>query len=113
MSVFRVVLEMEVAAGDSERFEQAWLDAAESFVDAPGMISQTLATASDDGRRFTITSDWTDEQHFHRFEVSSRQHDCTATLRALRTSSVMRTQDVRAVVLREAHTTALTLEASR
>lgn len=99
MKVFRVVLEMHVAAGDADRFERVWVDAATSFLGTPGILGQTLAADVIDRGHFTVTSDWTDEEHFHRFEVSSRQDAATAALRALRISSTMKAQFVRAVVV--------------
>jgi heme oxygenase (mycobilin-producing) len=98
MSVFRVVLEMEVDGDDAPTFQQHWETSAASFRDVPGILAQTLATDTDAAGHFTITSDWTDERHFRAFEVSTRQDDATAALRRLRRSSNMRTQQLRAVV---------------
>ena len=99
--MFRAVLTMHVDATHVETFERAWKHAAESFAAVPGLIRQTLAADAHDSGCLTITSDWTDEQSFRLFEVSSRQDDATAALRRLRTSSTMHTQDVRLIVAKE------------
>jgi heme-degrading monooxygenase HmoA len=97
---FRVVLDMEVDQADTDRFTEAWCRSARSFRGVPGLLAQTLAADTEHPDRFVITSDWRAEQYFRDFEVSTFQDDATAPLRRLRRSSTMRTQNVRAVILK-------------
>src|SRR5829696_920405 len=102
MSVFRVILEMDVAEDDAERFERTWMHAASSFCDVPGVVSQTLASEPNQPGKFTITSDWEDDASFRAFETSPEQDAATAELRRLRRSLFVRTQVVHGIVTRKA-----------
>nr|SBO99416.1 hypothetical protein BN4615_P8932 [Nonomuraea gerenzanensis] len=82
----RAVLTMAVPAARAQEFELAWKRAATLAQEQPGCLRQTLC-ATDTG--YVITSDWSDEESFRRFERSPEQDEATAGLRALRTSARM------------------------
>jgi heme-degrading monooxygenase HmoA len=98
---FRVVLDMEVDPDRADEFQNAWETSARSFGDARGLLAQTLASDATNPGRFTITSDWSDEQWFRVFETSESQHNATAPLRSLRRSATMHTQVLRCVLINE------------
>ncbi|GAA3602612.1 hypothetical protein GCM10022419_103710 [Nonomuraea rosea] len=87
----RAVLTMAVPAARADEFELAWQRAATWAGRQPGCLRQSLC-ATDAG--YVITSDWSDEESFRRFERSPGQDEATARLRALRTSARMEVQRI-------------------
>ncbi|TMR06720.1 antibiotic biosynthesis monooxygenase [Nonomuraea turkmeniaca] len=87
----RAVLTMAVPPARAEEFELAWQQVASWAREQPGCLRQSLCAA--DGA-FVITSDWSDEESFRRFERSPEQDELTAGLRRLRTSARMEVQRI-------------------
>jgi heme-degrading monooxygenase HmoA len=69
--VFRVVLEIEVAAGRGAGFETAWRPVADAIGLDPANLGQWLLRDAGRPDRYVVVSDWLDEERFRRFETSA------------------------------------------
>jgi heme-degrading monooxygenase HmoA len=92
--VFRVELTMEVAPGNEQQFEEAWLEVGKAVSEHPDNIAQWLATSREAPGKYVIVSDWPDEASFRRFEQAHEQAELTQKLRMMRTRGSMETQTV-------------------
>lgn len=90
----RVVLSVQIKAGEEEDFQREFGQVARQVRGAPGMLGQTLCRDRNDPSHFLIVSDWSDPESFRRFEVSPEQDDATAPVRRHRTSAQMHVYDV-------------------
>jgi len=67
-TTFRVVIEIELAADDTARFERLWLTIADEVAGVEGCRGQWLLRHRHRADTLVIMSDWLDEAAFHRFE---------------------------------------------
>jgi heme-degrading monooxygenase HmoA len=90
----RVVLTVDIRAGEEEAFEREFQDVARKLAGAPGMVSQMLCRSKAEGARYAISSDWTTREAFHTFETSPEQDEATGPVRRHRTSVQMEVFDI-------------------
>ena len=90
--MIRAVLTMKVKEGREQDFEQAWKNVAEYTRHITGNLRQALLIDRSEPGVYVITSDWEDQESFHRFERSEIQDILTASLRAMRESARMSIQ---------------------
>jgi heme-degrading monooxygenase HmoA len=70
IGVFRVLLSMDVNAGQASQFEAVWSEIAAEIAAHPANLAQALMRGSEPVHRYHILTDWTDENSFRRFERS-------------------------------------------
>jgi heme-degrading monooxygenase HmoA len=102
--MIRATLHLKIRRGRELEFERAWRDVAAEIRRVPGNVRQALTRSPRDPGRFTITSDWTDQDSFRAFERSPEQDALTATIRDLRESASMTVDDLVAHLDNEAAT---------
>jgi heme oxygenase (mycobilin-producing) len=94
----RVVLRMEIVAGQEERFEQAWQEGARIIAQEPANVGQWLSRSNDEPGVYYIVSDWVDRPGFLDYERSERHRLHRARLHPYRRAGSMTTMDVVAAV---------------
>ena len=91
---FRVMLAMRIHPGREQEFESAWSAGSSAVTAQAANLGHTLARDSDDPSLYHITSEWTDEAAFRRYEESPDHLAHRATLRPFRTGGSMATMTV-------------------
>ncbi|AXK32536.1 antibiotic biosynthesis monooxygenase [Streptomyces armeniacus] len=94
MSVFRVLLRMQIKPGMEDAFEREWSRVGESVTAHPANLGQWLARSCEEKGVFYITSDWTDEEQFREFERSDRHVTHRQKLHPYRSGGSMSTMRV-------------------
>jgi heme-degrading monooxygenase HmoA len=90
----RVLLQIDIQAGRSERFEQLWHDHAARVATLPDNHGQTLLRRTDRADSYVVLTDWTDEAAFRSFEQSGPQQTYLKELWAIRAGGSMTLLDV-------------------
>ncbi len=90
----RVVLRMEVVAGQEERFERAWHEGARLIAREPANLGQWLSRSADEHGVYYIVSDWVDRPSFLDYERSERHRLHRTRLHPYRRAGSMTTMDV-------------------
>ena len=83
MSVFRVVLEVDIGDGSREDFYTAWRRMAAVAAAEPANLTQSLSVDAARPSRFYIVSEWTDRDEFRRFATSPGHDENVAGLTAM------------------------------
>ncbi|MCO1580340.1 antibiotic biosynthesis monooxygenase [Crossiella sp. SN42] len=91
---FRVLLRMCTHPGRAGEFEAAWHAGADIITTQPGNLGQWLARSSEEEGVYYITSDWTDEDTFRRYERSETHLAHRRRLHPFRSSGSMTTMTV-------------------
>jgi quinol monooxygenase YgiN len=92
--MLRVVLHMKVKPGRGEEFITVWREIGLEIARNPACVRQVIGRGLRDPDSFVVTSDWSDHEAFHRFEVSEEQDLLTAPLRELRETATMTVNEV-------------------
>ncbi|NIH88269.1 putative quinol monooxygenase [Amycolatopsis granulosa] len=90
----RTVLAMRARAGCEQRFEAAWLSAAEEIGRLDGCLRQDLVRDTDDPRSYLIISDWADRELLEAFGRSEHRDRMMRVVRELRESARRQTYQV-------------------
>jgi heme-degrading monooxygenase HmoA len=91
VSVYRVLLRMEIVPGREEQFEQVWRDGAQTIAAEPANLGQTLLRSDEEPSTYFIVSDWVDEPSFRDYELSDRHQVHRAKLHPYRSAGTMTT----------------------
>jgi heme-degrading monooxygenase HmoA len=94
----RIVLRMEIVAGEEERFERAWREGARTIAREPANLGQWLSRSADEPGVYYIVSDWVDRSSFVEYERSERHRLHRARLHPYRRAGSMTTMDMVAEV---------------
>nr|WP_320064882.1 antibiotic biosynthesis monooxygenase family protein [Micromonospora sp. RTGN7] len=89
---------MRTRQGCEERFEAAWLSAAEKIRTLDGCLHQDLIRDADDPRSYLIVSDWADRERLDAFGRSEDRDHLMRVVRELRESAQRYTYQVLYVV---------------
>lgn len=91
---FRVMLTMQIKPELAEEFERVWSEVGRSVTTHPANHGQWLARSHDLPGTYYITSDWTDEPSFRRFEHSKRHVEHRVKLHPYRSGGAMDTMSM-------------------
>jgi heme-degrading monooxygenase HmoA len=84
-----VLLQIEVAAGRADEFEELWRAHSTHVNALPDNHGQALLRRTDNPCGFVILTDWTDEDSFRAFERSAPQQEYLKKLWPLRVGGSM------------------------
>jgi heme-degrading monooxygenase HmoA len=91
---FRVMLRMQIKAGQEAEFERTWAAVGDAVTRHRANLGQWLARSDEEQGVYYIASDWVDEPQFRQFEHSEAHRRHRALLHPLRTGGSMTTAHI-------------------
>lgn len=85
----RVLLSIEIHAGQQDEFEQLWWEHARTVANDSANLGQSLSVQTDSAANYVVITDWADEPAFRAFERSNAQQEYLKRLWPLRAGGSM------------------------